>query len=152
MSNSTYEQELESNGYLICTTVGRSMYPFLRSGKDLFRIEAKKGQRLRKFDAVLYRRDNGRYVLHRIVKVHPDSYTLCGDNTWQLECGIRDDQILGVLTAVIRKGETIDVTCRKYRLLIRLWWMLYPPRAGYIWLRGKMWKLWEKIKSIVNLR
>lgn len=147
MNKATYEQELEARGFLIYTTVGRSMRPFLRSGEDLFRIEAASGQRCRQFDVVLYRRDNGRYVLHRIVKVHPDCYTLCGDNTWQLERGIRDDQILGTLTAVIRRGETIDVSHWRYRLLVRLWWMLYPPRAAFICLRGKMWILWEKIKG-----
>lgn len=152
MNKSSYEQELETRGFLIYTTVGRSMRPFLRSGEDLFRIEAMGARRCRKFDVVLYRRDNGRYVLHRIVRVHPEGYTLCGDNTWQLERGIRDDQILGRLTAVIRRGQTIDVSRRRYRLLVRLWWMLYPPRALFICLRGKMWKLWGKIKGKTQSR
>lgn len=148
MSDPTsYEQELQQRGVLIYTTRGRSMRPFLRSGQDLFRIEARTGARCAKFDAVLYRRDNGQYVLHRIVKVHPDSYTLCGDNTWQLEPGIRDDQILGVLTGVIRNGRTIDVSHPGHRLRVRLWWAAYPIRAAFLWLRGRWWTLCEKIKK-----
>lgn len=147
MNKVTYEQELEKNGTLIYTTVGRSMRPFLRSQEDLVMIEAKKDARFRKYDVVLYRRHNGKYVLHRIVKVYSDSYTICGDNCWQLERGISDDQILGVLTAVVRNGKRIDVNSRSYRLCVRLWCALYGPRAAILYLRGLLYSLWRKLKT-----
>ena len=98
MNKTTYEQELAQKGFLLYTTVGRSMRPFLRSGEDLMRIEVRTDARLKAGDVVLYRRKSGRYVLHRIVKVRKEDYVLCGDNCWQLEPGIRDSQILGILT------------------------------------------------------
>lgn len=143
----SYEEELRQRGVLIYTTKGRSMRPFLRSGEDLFHIVRKTSERCRKFDAVLYRRDNGRYVLHRIVKVCPDSYTLCGDNTWQMEPGIRDDQILGVMTAVIRNGRKMDVSRTGYRLTVRLWWAAYPLRAVWLRLRDQWWALCLQTKK-----
>lgn len=146
-STTTYEQELESRGYLICTTMGQSMHPFLHSGKDLVQIDRKTQQRCQKFDVVLYRRQTGKYVLHRIVKVLPGSYTLCGDNCWQREPGITDEQILGVLTGVIRNGKKIDVQHWRYRLLVHVWYLLYVPRATVLFWRGKIWSVLRKIKA-----
>jgi hypothetical protein len=147
MNKTTYEQELAQKGFLLYTTVGRSMRPFLRSGEDLMRIEARGDARLKAGDVVLYRRKSGRYVLHRIVKVRKEDYVLCGDNCWQLEPGIRDHQILGKLTAVIRQGREQDVTGFGYRLKVNLWWVIYPLRAVYLWTRDMTGKIWQKIKK-----
>lgn len=147
MNKTTYEQELAQKGFLLYTTVGRSMRPFLRSGEDLMRIEARGEARLKAGDVVLYRRKSGRYVLHRIVKVRKEDYVLCGDNCWQLEPGIRDHQILGKLTAVIRQGREQDVTGFGYRLKVNLWWVIYSLRAVYLWARDMTGKIWQKIKK-----
>lgn len=147
MNKTTYEQELEKNGSLIYTTVGRSMRPFLRSGEDLMVIEAGKGARFRVRDVVLYRRRSGKYVLHRIMRVRKDDYVLCGDNCWDLERGIRDDQILGVLTAVIRNGQRQDVNEPDYRAKVFVWWFFYPVRAIVFWLRTMMNVVWKKCKK-----
>lgn len=148
MNKSTYEQELERTGQLIYVTVGTSMRPFIRSQEDLVVIERKDGGRYEKYDAVLYRRDSGQYVLHRIVKVCPDSYTMCGDNRAYREPGIRDDQILGVLTAVIRNGQRIDVNTEEYRRKIRRWVAMYPFRAMFIKIKGLLRRLWKMLKGI----
>lgn len=147
MNKSTYEAELERTGQLIYTTVGTSMRPFIRSQEDLVVIQRRPDTRYGKWDAVLYRRDSGQYVLHRIVKVGPQGYTMCGDNRANLEHGIRDDQILGVLTAVIRKGQRIDVNTETYRRKIRLWVALYPLRAVILKIRGLLFRLWKKRKE-----
>ena len=146
MNKSTYEQELAEKGVLIYTTTGMSMRPFLRSGQDLMVIEAKKEGRCRVRDVVLYRRDSGKYVLHRIMAVRERDYVLCGDNCWQLEPGIRDDQILGVLTAVIRQGKRTEVSEAGYRRKVFTWWALYPVRAVAFWLRYQFGRLWSRIK------
>lgn len=143
----TYEQELEAQGCLIYTTTGRSMRPFIRSKEDLVRIQARGPERCRKYDAVLYKRPGGKYVLHRIVKVRQADYVLCGDNFWQLEPGVRDEQILGVLTHVIRNGEEIDVNTPGYRSKVKLWYALYPPRAMFLYLRGKLRAILRKLRG-----
>ena len=147
MNKTTYEQELATKGFLIYTTVGRSMRPFLRSGEDLIRIEVRPQGRLKAGDVVLYRRKSGKYVLHRIIAVRKTDYVLCGDNCWDLEPGIRDDQILGVLTSVIRSGKPLDVNSFAHRLKIILWWAIYPFRAVYLWTRDMLGKIWLKIKK-----
>ena len=135
---------------MLCPTSGCSMRPFLRSGVDLAYIECKKQSRCRKYDVVLYRRQTGKYVLHRIVKVCPDSYTLCGDNCWQREPGITDAQILGVLTGVIREGRRVDVNSRRYRALVRVWCACYPIRGAFLYLREKVWSVWKKVKAAIK--
>lgn len=147
MNKSTYEQELAEKGVLIYTTTGMSMRPFLRSGQDLMVIEARKEGRCRVRDVVLYRRDSGKYVLHRVMAVRKDDYVLCGDNCWQLEPGIREDQILGSLTAVIRNGKRTEVSEPGYRRKVFAWWLLYPVRAVVFWLRYQFGRLWSKIKG-----
>lgn len=147
MNKTTYEQELETRGSLIYTTVGVSMRPFLRSGEDLMVIQRKTRARCAPRDVVLYRRRSGKYVLHRIMRVRRDDYVLCGDNCWSLEHGIRDDQILGVLTAVIRNGQRQEVSAPGYRAKVFVWWLLYPIRACVFFIRDFVGRLWAKIKS-----
>lgn len=147
MNKSTYEQELEKNGVLIYTTVGRSMRPFLRSGEDMVIIERRDNGRFRPRDVVLYRRKSGKYVLHRIMAVGQEDYVLCGDNCWDLEPGIRDDQILGKLTGVIRNGTRLDVNAPGYRSKVFVWWLLYPVRACLFYIRYLVGKLWIRMKK-----
>ena len=47
---------------------GVSMLPMLRQGRDTVTLSPVTG-RLRKYDLPLYRREDGRYVLHRVVGV-----------------------------------------------------------------------------------
>jgi hypothetical protein len=147
MNKTTYEQELEQKGILIYTTVGMSMRPFLRSGEDMVIIERRDNSRFRPRDVVLYRRKSGKYVLHRIMAVRKDDYVLCGDNCWDLEFGIRDNQILGILTGVIRNGTKTDVNAPGYRRRVFAWWLLYPIRACLFYIRYLVGKLWARIKK-----
>ena len=85
---------------------GTSMMPFLAHHRDtvyLSRIRENPGVG----DMVLYRRDNGRYILHRILAVHGDAFDMLGDRQVHPEPGIRRDQLLAVVTAVRRKGTVL---------------------------------------------
>ena len=110
----SYEEELMLHGKILRTNKGVSMMPLLREGRDVMIIEKKEG-RLKKYDAPLYKRD-GEYVVHRIVRVRETSYDIIGDNCIKIERGITDEQIIGVLTGVIRNGKTIYADSFKYKL------------------------------------
>ena len=69
------------------------MFPMLRNKKDTVIIKPLTGK-LKKYDITLYRKRN-LYVLHRIVKVTPGGYIICGDNFINLETDITDEQIIG---------------------------------------------------------
>ena len=110
----TIEQILAEEGKLVRTTAGVSMKPLFGDRRDTSIIVPIKG-RLKKYDVPLYRRGDD-YVLHRIVKVLPDSYIICGDNCENYEYGIRDEDIIGVLTAFYRKDKFYTVDNKLYKL------------------------------------
>ena len=139
--NSTFEEEIEKHGYLVYGNVGDSMLPLLRQGKDLFVISRKPEGRLKKYDVPLYKRDDGTYVLHRIIKVRRHDYVLCGDNRWQCEKGISDRHVIGVMTAIVRDGTSISVTDGKYRLYVHLWCDFFLVRAFILRFRALLRKI-----------
>ena len=112
----TYEEYLEKNGTLTYSNVGVSMMPLLRQGKDLFTVRKKGARRCKRGDVVLYRRPPDKYVLHRVIEVRPDDYVILGDNCIAKEYGIRDSDIIGVMTGYVRSGKTHTVKERGYRL------------------------------------
>lgn len=105
---------------------GISMLPMLRQGRDTVTL-APIDRELRKYDIPLYRRDNGAFVLHRIVAVG-DTFTCIGDNQYELEHGIRKDQMIGVVTAFARDGRTVKVSSVGYKMYCRLWHWLRPVK------------------------
>ena len=128
MNKSSFEEEIKKSGRIIYTNVGDSMMPYIKQGRDVLVISEVNG-RLNKYDVPLYKRDSGQYVLHRILKVRENDYVICGDNRWNKEYGITDRHIIGILTGVIRDGQEIPVTNRKYRISVHLWCDLFPVRA-----------------------
>lgn len=128
MNKSSFAEEIKKSGRIIYTNVGDSMMPYIKQGRDVLVISEVNG-RLNKYDVPLYKRDSGQYVLHRILKVRENDYVICGDNRWNKEYGITDRHIIGILTGVIRDGQEIPVTNRKYRIYVHLWCDLFPVRA-----------------------
>lgn len=112
----TYEDFLESNGELTYTNVGTSMMPLLKQHRDLFTVRRKGSARCRAGDVVLYRRPPNKYVLHRVVEVRKNDYVILGDNCINKEYGIKDGDIIGVMTGYVRKGRTHTVKDRSYRI------------------------------------
>ena len=128
MAEDSFESVLERDGKLIYTNVGDSMLPLIREGRDLLVIEKAAGP-LKRLDIPLYRRSSGQYVLHRVLQVRSDGYVLCGVNRRDREYGVTDQQILGVLTAVIRGGKEISMRSPLCRLYAHLWCDFFPLRV-----------------------
>ena len=130
----TFEELLEKTGVIVYTNKGVSMMPLLRQDRDLMVIERKGSERCKKYDAVLFRRpgSQGVYVLHRILRVNDDgTYWIVGDNCVTGET-VREENVLGILTAVVRDGKNIPVTGRGYRAYVHLWCDCYPLRFGIL--------------------
>lgn len=133
MDAARIEDVLRQEGLYVSTTHGVSMYPLLRDGRDTVIIRPVDG-RLRKYDVPLYR-VGSKYVLHRIVRVLPDGYTIRGDNCLTAE-HVRDAQIIGVLTGLYRGDRAVDLSGPGYRLYCRVWcalsplWRLYRRACG----------------------
>ena len=148
MSNnySTYEEELQKNGKIIHTNVGTSMMPLLRQNRDVMIIERPEG-RLKRYDVPLYKRNNGQYVLHRILKVREHDYVICGDHCTKLEYGITDEHIIGVLTGVIRDGKTITMDSFGYKFYYHLWCDFFYVRVMLLKIRFFLGRVWRFLKK-----
>ncbi len=105
---------------------GTSMLPMLKDGRDQV-ILSPLPDKLRKYDLPLYQRENGQYVLHRIVKVK-DGYTCMGDNQFVPEKGLRRDQMIAVVTRFVHKGKEYSTECLAYRVYCRFWCAVRPIR------------------------
>lgn len=130
MSKLRFEDMLERDGRLTYANTGGSMLPLLRQGRDLFTVEKKGAERCRVGDVVLYRRPPDTYVLHRVVQVRPEDYVLLGDNCVTRETGVRDADILGVMTGFVRGGREHSVSEPAYRAYTALILKTAPVRIA----------------------
>lgn len=117
---------IKEKGIYVGTVNGKSMFPMLRNKKDTVIIRPFAGK-LKKYDVVLYRKRN-MYVLHRIVRVTPERYIICGDNCINLETDVTKDQIIGKLEGFYRGERQILIEGAFYKLYSRIWVALYPVR------------------------
>ena len=143
----SFEDYIELNGSLTYTNVGVSMLPLLREGKDMFIVSKRNGERCRVGDVVLYRRPPKKYVLHRIIQVRPDDYVILGDNCINKEYGIKDKDIIAVMTGYIRNGKEHNVSEKGYRLYSFIFLNTIPLRTG---LKRLIIKLKSLIRKIVR--
>ena len=141
-------EKLKAGGTVTFTPNGTSMLPMLRDGEDVVVLKGTEGRRLHLLDVPLYRRDNGQCVLHRVIDVCRDgSYVMCGDNQFAKEKGIRDDQIIAVMTGFFRKGKTYTVDSFLYRAYVNFWYYTRPFRHTYSFGRRKASQLVKKNKN-----
>lgn len=92
---------------------GRSMLPLIRPGVDKVMIK-KAPEKLKKYDLPLYRRENGKFVLHRVVGIKNGTYIMRGDNQNVLERGVKHEQILAIAEGVFKNDEYISLSGVKY--------------------------------------
>ena len=139
---------LENGGSFTLTVTGSSMYPFILGNRDQVTLSPITGE-LKKYDLPLYRREDGAFVLHRIVRVEADgTYTCCGDHQWILERGLRRDQMIAVATAFVRKGRHLTNKNLLYRMYCVVWtWMLRLRKLIFSlrpWLKNRVRKFRAK--------
>lgn len=125
---------VESGGSMKMYPKGISMLPMIRQGKDGV-ILSPKTERLKKYDIPLYVRDDGAYVLHRVVKVTDDGYTCVGDNQIGVERGVKHESVIAVVSAFTRNDKLYKTTELSYKLYCRVWHVTRPLR-----------RVWRKVK------
>ena len=139
-----YVEAIEKYGRYVGTTVGTSMRPMIRSGKDSIVLE-KPTREFKKYDCVMYKRKNGKYVMHRIVKIKNGELIICGDNQYTLEYGITKENIIGILTGFYRKEKYIPVDKFSYKVYYHLRVFFRPIRI----IKGKIRSVLSKIKHSI---
>ena len=130
------------------TVTGNSMLPLFRNLADSVVLTRPDYARLKKYDIVLYVRDSGQYVLHRIVKRKGDVLSMNGDNQVVIESPIYVSQVVALVKGFYR-GDRDYVPCSalKYRLYCLLWVNTVRIRPLMFKLYFKLGRLRSKLKK-----
>lgn len=100
---------------------GVSMVPMLFPNRDCVVLRKVNGESVKVNDVILYKRDNGDYVLHRVWKVIENEFVMVGDGQRVLERGIYNENILAKVISFTRKGKVCNVENKKYKFYIFIW-------------------------------
>jgi signal peptidase I len=122
------EEILISGGRARLTVTGTSMYPFLRWGQDSVELSHTDFSGIYTGDIVVILRDNGQYIMHRVLKKKEASFYIIGDAQHDIEGPLYPHQLIAVVTAIWRKDRKIECTNFWWRLLSKLWLKLIPFR------------------------
>ena len=120
------KEKIDNGGTVGLPITGTSMLPLLVWGRDT--VELVKCGNPQKYDIIFYRRDDGHFILHRIVGKDENGYILCGDNQINKEYGITEKHIIAVVKTITRKGKVFSVDKFLYKLYVKLWTLILPFR------------------------
>ena len=130
-------EQLQSGASVRIHPRGTSMLPMIREGVDSV-VLSKLPEKPEKYDVILYQRENGQYVLHRLVKAG-ETYTFIGDNQFNKEKGIKHEQLIARVSSFYRGKKKISVDKLSYRLYCRMW---YNSRG--------IRRIWRMLSSFVQ--
>lgn len=123
--HTTPAEELALHGTLCTTTSGDSMAPLFRTHRSMVSLHTPQGRAKRR-DVILFHRPDGRYVMHRVVRVTEDGYITRGDNRRRNDAPVPEEQLLAVMDGY-RRGKRFITTDRLgYRLYVFFWGMPNP--------------------------
>lgn len=91
---------------------GESMWPFLKNKKQSVIIDTSILPKI--YDVILFVRNNGEKVLHRVMQILPDAFICTGDSSLKQE-RVEKQALIGVMTGYYKKDEFVDVRCEKYQ-------------------------------------
>lgn len=111
------DEVISSGGEFQFKPNGISMLPLIRPGVDTVTLVSP-GE-IKKTDIVLYRRDNGKFVLHRVMYVRKKDFIMRGDNQKYLEVGVRRDQILASVKFIVKDGSCVDFSSEEYKKYVK---------------------------------
>ena len=114
-----FRELLESGNIISVKITGNSMFPLFSHIRDTLTIS--RSDKYKKRDIVMYVRDNGDLVIHRIVGKKDNAFILCGDNQMIKEYPIRSEQIMGKLISFERKGKKYTVKNPIYLIYSFIW-------------------------------
>lgn len=135
------EALLADDRSVIVGATGNSMHPFIVGGRDSVLVKGVcKAQPLHVGQIVLAHLPNGRYVLHRIIRINGMELTLMGDgNLRETEICTTSD-VVGVATRIIRKSRCVDSDARIERYKAKMWRRLLPVRRYLLYIYRRLWR------------
>lgn len=134
--SSILEGALEDNMNVRFIVTGISMYPLFRGDVDT--VTLKKKTTVKKYDILLYQRENGDYILHRVVNIKNDILYMAGDYETTIEFPIYKNQVIATVESFSRKNKNISCRNLFYKLYSFIWVLVIPRRHQIINLLKRM--------------
>ena len=142
------EEILAGGGEFRMYPKGTSMLPLIVQGRDSVVLKRNFEGAANKHDIAFYRRGNGQFVLHRVMKILDDgTYVMCGDNQTALEYGIKKGQIIGYVCKLYKGEDERSLTSLRYKLYLFMWCIM-PYRRLVFFIKGKYSGLKRRVKKL----
>ena len=121
------ESEIAAGRSVRFKVKGHSMYPLLRNGKD--EVTLSPLEKVPSVNDIVLFRYRGKHILHRIISIEGDTYTIQGDGIYiSCEKCTRED-IIGVVTKIHKKnGLEINTSWGLFRFNSWCWYKLFFMR------------------------
>lgn len=117
----TFMELINLNTDVPVRVTGTSMLPFLLPDKDVVTLRKYNGEHLCEGQIVLFRSDDGHFVLHRIFEILDDGFLKINGDA-QLSCEIiKTVQVLATVKKVMRDGTEVDLSSEKLIRRQKVW-------------------------------
>lgn len=142
------ESVISTGGDAVLCITGNSMLPLWRDKHNNVKLTACDVNELKVGDIPLYKRENGQYVLHRIVKVNDDSFDLLGDAQCVVEKGLEKHRVIAMVKGYYTEsGKYISCDSKQHKLYFSIWSFLLPIRR---WILAVYRRTVLPIKTIID--
>lgn len=128
-----------AHGSAVLYVTGSSMRPLLRGGRDAVRLERMTAP-ARRGEIVLYRREDGSFVLHRVIRTLAEGCICCGDAQWRCEL-VPHERMLARATAIFRRGRWRSA---ERTFVERCWTAALPVRCAPLAVLRLLDGQWER--------
>ncbi len=138
-----FRKSIKENGFVAFSSSGMSMYPFLKSRRDVS-VVVKITEKPKKYDVILYEDEFHRLVLHRIIKSQDTRAYIRGDNCKSGEW-VDESNYIGILSEFTRKGKDGKVSDIRFAVYSRIAVFLHPLVKLRISLSEWSYKTYRKL-------
>ena len=107
------EEALSSGGAVTFTTHGKSMRPLLNNGDS---VTVKKADKYKVGDVILFRKEDGSFVVHSIIKIKKGLFYTQGDSLHEKDEPIKIDNILGKVVEFIYPNKKVSINDFKFKV------------------------------------
>lgn len=142
--SASLEEIINAGGHLTICVSGSSMNPFLVHGRDSVRLIKHRPQDFKKGSILLFKRNSGEFVLHRVKRVLSDGSLIMNGDA-QVWCEqISPVQVIAAVSDIECNGKLISCKSLKYRTKIFVWQLLFPLRSPVLRVRNKLRQIKHK--------
>ncbi len=140
-------QELNSKKAVAFVPSGNSMWPFFKNHKSTVVLSADISS-LKLFDVILFSRKSGEPVLHRIIDINGDTFTVSGDSQLFTE-KVEKKDVHAVMIEFYRGATPVSAFDNKYIKKVKKWYkrkLIRRIKIHFFYLGVKIKKLFSKNK------